>query len=1348
MNEWNKKLIVVFFQIVAIAVVVAMPSFAVDNFSDFSLSVDGSGTVVASYDDGTKTITISGEGTIDRDKWIKLAQEFKGDAFTGSLGWHHEESDPINMVFTGSGTNKILLPARSSFFFSSLRGRIDFNNNISTENVTNMYSMFSNATAFNGSLGDKFDTSNVTNMEHMFANARSFNQPLGNHFNTINVKKMRKMFSMASSFNQPLGANFNTKNVEDMQSMFREATAFNGSLGAKFDTSKVKNMTCMFNNAVSFNQPLGDKFDTSNVTNMSHMFSIARAFNQFLGDKFNTSNVKKMDGMFYAANAFNNGEEAGLSGRPLSLDTSSVTQMSRMFNGATSFNQPLGSNFDTSGVTNMDYMFCEATLFNQPLGDKFTLESTNSLKYMFNNASSFNQPFGNNFDTSHITNMSGMFFGAGSFNNGEDAGLSGNPLNFDTSSVTNMASMFNGAVAFNQSLGDSFETTNVTNMSYMFHRAIKFNQPLGDKFNTGNVTTMSRMFSMTNAFNQPLGDEFDTSSVTDMSYMFYRASAFNESLGDKFNTISVTNMDTMFNGALVFNQPLGDKFNTENVTIMKNMFKDARAFNQPLPSNFNTQNVGNMASMFFGASSFNNGDEEGISGSPLNLDTSSVTDMSSMFNGAISFNQRLGDKFDTSSVTDMSYMFHRALKFNSSLGGKFDTSKVTNMYRMFALARLFNQPLGDKFDTSSASNMAAMFNDAKSFNQPFGDKFATSQATNMSEMFKGASGLKKIYLRRSNSVDVLPTIVNFISGVDLDSLGFRSLPAFTWTLPQGKHYWMRTNDGAPEKVTGNSIDFLANTKYEVDVKEIPSISVTGLSVGYTGSIISADELITRAVNSANEAVEGTWQIEYIGDKAVQLGTYPAICTFTPNDKDTYAVTTEDITVTVVKGSPAFTLPTNLSATYGDVLSSIGLPAYFNGTLAFENTNALVGNAGTNPVAVTFTPNDTAHYNLVTTTVDVTVAKKDLGLVGLVVADKVYDGNNIAGLTYTSVSGRVAGETSAEVDIDLTATFDDENVGVNKPVSITATLTGTKAENYAVIIPTAMTASIGKGDFDITPPSGLKGWLGETLSEVRIPVVDGGIWEFDAGNTVLDRTGKHRYNITFTPSSSNFKVINTSTELEVLEYKESKPLVDEEESKEDVIDEGKTVPASSNGDLPFDDVEKTDWFYDSVKSTYKSRVLKGTSENTFSPALNVTRGMVITSIYQMSGEKVEGVEHSFIDVRKNSYYEKAISWGEKKHVVKGYGLDFKPDKDILRQEMVAMLYRYRNCDCYDKLASDPKAVDKFGDAENVSTYAREAMDWAVSTGLIVGRSGYVLAPREVLTRAELATILERFSRLAK
>ena len=194
-----------------------------------------------------------------------------------------------------------------------------------TSNVTNMQSLFEEASDFNEDISN-WDTSSVETMRAMFFGAESFNQPL-NSWNTSAVKDMSHMFANAESFNQPLNT-WNTSSVETMSGMFKNAFDFNQPLD-DWNTSAVKNMTGMFRYASSFNQPLND-WNTSSVEKMAYMFYHAYSFNQPLDD-WNTSAVEQMSYMFMNAYSFN---------QPVSLnkwDISGVKYKIKMFNGANSF---------------------------------------------------------------------------------------------------------------------------------------------------------------------------------------------------------------------------------------------------------------------------------------------------------------------------------------------------------------------------------------------------------------------------------------------------------------------------------------------------------------------------------------------------------------------------------------------------------------------------------------------------------------------------------------------------------------------------------------------------------------------------------------------------------------------------------------------------------------------------------------------------------------------------------------------------------------------------------------------------------------------------------------------------
>ncbi len=252
---------------------------------------------------------------------------------------------------------------------------------------------------------------------------------------------------------------------------------------------------------------------------------------------------------------------------------SSVTSMESMFENCNSLNSPFNINsWNTSTVTNMSKMFKSCFLFNQSLNQWNTSNVTN-MSSMFESAQSFNLNIGN-WNTSNVTNMSRMFANAYSFNR--------NINSWNTANVINMSGMFKidefiGVTgSFNQPIG-SWNTSSVQDMSEMFEANGAFNQNIGN-WNTANVTSMASMFRGASSFNQNIGN-WNTSSVTNMSQMFgktinfqFVASSFNNGGSNSiqnWNTANVINMSGMFEGASSFNQPLGNLILNPNVNLTK-----------------------------------------------------------------------------------------------------------------------------------------------------------------------------------------------------------------------------------------------------------------------------------------------------------------------------------------------------------------------------------------------------------------------------------------------------------------------------------------------------------------------------------------------------------------------------------------------------------------------------------------------------------------------------------------------------------------------------------------------------------------------------------------------------------
>lgn len=183
-----------------------------------------------------------------------------------------------------------------------------------------------------------------------------------------------------------------------------------------------------------------------------------------------------------------------------------------------------------------------------------------------------------------------------------------------------------------------------------------------------------------------------------------------------------------------------------------------------------------------------------------------------------------------------------------------------------------------------------------------------------------------------------------------------------------------------------------------------------------------------------------------------------------------------------------------------------------------------------------------------------------------------------------------------------------------------------------------------------------------------------------------------------------------------------------------------MSALAAGNVPFTDVKVTDWFYDAVEYVYDEGLMSGTSATTFAPNGTTTRGMIVTILHRLEGLPVVYGE-TFTDVAEGAYYADAVAWASGMGVVTGYGDGrFGPNDAITRQQLATILFRYAGF--YGKNTVPRALLDDFKDADSVTDYAIDAMQWAVAEDLIKGSDGY-LNPNGFATRAQVATILERF-----
>ena len=171
------------------------------------------------------------------------------------------------------------------------------------------------------------------------------------------------------------------------------------------------------------------------------------------------------------------------------------------------------------------------------------------------------------------------------------------------------------------------------------------------------------------------------------------------------------------------------------------------------------------------------------------------------------------------------------------------------------------------------------------------------------------------------------------------------------------------------------------------------------------------------------------------------------------------------------------------------------------------------------------------------------------------------------------------------------------------------------------------------------------------------------------------------------------------------------------------------PDAGKDSLPFTDVNANSWYYFGVKYAYKNGLMNGTGTGTFSPNADTTRGMIVTMLARLEGQNTSGTP----------WYAAGQKWAMDAGISDGTNMTGA----ITREQLAAILFRYAKQKGYD--VSKSADLNGFADANTVSTYAADAMRWAVANGLIQG-SNSKLNPKGTATRAQVATILMRFMEL--
>ena len=192
----------------------------------------------------------------------------------------------------------------------------------------------------------------------------------------------------------------------------------------------------------------------------------------------------------------------------------------------------------------------------------------------------------------------------------------------------------------------------------------------------------------------------------------------------------------------------------------------------------------------------------------------------------------------------------------------------------------------------------------------------------------------------------------------------------------------------------------------------------------------------------------------------------------------------------------------------------------------------------------------------------------------------------------------------------------------------------------------------------------------------------------------------------------------------------------------------TRPIFANSDhcpsKAFTDLDAKAWYHEGVDYALANGLMNGVGGGRFEPDGQLTRAQLVTVLYRAAGEPDTGKQvNPFTDVADDAWYTKAVIWAANNGIVNGVAKNtFAPDDSITREQIAAMLYRYAGAE-----AAKEDKLSAFPDAAKVSDWAKEALNWAVASGLINGvadaNGTASLEPQATATRAQIATILMRW-----
>ena len=175
-------------------------------------------------------------------------------------------------------------------------------------------------------------------------------------------------------------------------------------------------------------------------------------------------------------------------------------------------------------------------------------------------------------------------------------------------------------------------------------------------------------------------------------------------------------------------------------------------------------------------------------------------------------------------------------------------------------------------------------------------------------------------------------------------------------------------------------------------------------------------------------------------------------------------------------------------------------------------------------------------------------------------------------------------------------------------------------------------------------------------------------------------------------------------------------------------------SSTTGNLP-----AASWYNEGVAFAMKKGLMKGDDNKNFKPNSNITWAEFLQILYNKEGKPAVEVP----EAESANWYAKAVTWAKNENLVHEKELDFNPNAAMTREELAVTMHIYSQYKGYDVSVGADTNISSYKDFGKISEHAISAIQYTVGSGLMTGKTASTINPADKTTRAEIATILQRF-----